>query len=192
MVCEAGGTTAEAAVNPESRATPIPGLLEITSTAFLDARGSFLSAYRREDFAPWWGERPVDQVNVSRTERVGAIRGLHGQHGASAEAKLVRCLRGRVFDVAVDLRTDSPAFGQWQGIELSPGSSNAWLIPEGCLHGFQVLEPGSELLYVHSAPYRPADQLGVVWNDPDLGIRWPLPPVDLSLRDRQLPQLSAL
>lgn len=183
---------AAAAVNPQARGTPIAGLVEIRSTAFLDARGSFLSAFRREDFAPWWEDRVVHQVNVSCTERVGAIRGLHGQQGPWPEAKLVRCLRGRVFDVAVDLRPESPSRGQWQGIELSPAAVNAWLIPEGCLHGFQVLEAGSELLYVHSAPYRPDDQVGVVWNDPDLGIEWPLPALDLSPRDQQLPRFRNL
>ncbi|MFQ6539606.1 MULTISPECIES: dTDP-4-dehydrorhamnose 3,5-epimerase family protein [Aphanothece] len=179
-------------MHPQAQPTPIQGLVELCSRAHSDVRGSFLNAYRREDFAPWWGERPVHQVNVSRTERVGAIRGLHGQQGEAPEAKLVRCLRGRVFDVAVDLRPASPTLGQWQAIELSPAAGNAWLIPEGCLHGFQVLEPGSELLYVHSSPYRPEDQVGVVWNDPDLAIAWPLPPVDLSPRDLQLPRFGSL
>jgi dTDP-4-dehydrorhamnose 3,5-epimerase len=173
-------------------ATPLDGVVELRSTAFTDGRGSFLNAFRHEEMATWWGERAVHQVNLSRTERVGAIRGLHGQQGPTAEAKLVRCLRGRVFDVAVDLRPGSPTRGQWRAVELSPQAGNAWLIPEGCLHGFQVLEAGSELLYVHSAPYRPQDQVGVVWNDPDLAIAWPLPAVDLSQRDQQLPRLAAL
>ena len=177
---------------PSARLTSIPGLVEIRSTTFHDQRGSFLNAFRREEFAPWWGERPVHQINLSRTERVGALRGLHTQLGSTPEAKLVRCLRGRVFDVAVDLRSGSPTRGQWQAVELSPAAANAWLIPEGCLHGFQVLEPGSELLYVHSAPYLPEDQRGVLWSDPELAIPWPLPPCDLSLRDQQLPPLADL
>ena len=172
--------------------TAIPGLLELRSTPFLDARGSFLNAFRREQWLDWWGDRPVEQINVSRTERVGALRGLHTQLGPTPEAKMVRCLRGRVWDVAVDLRPGSPSWGQWQALELSPQAGNAWLIPEGCLHGFQVLEPGSELLYVHSAPYRPEDQLGVLWSDPDLALAWPLPPTDLSPRDQQLPLLADL
>lgn len=176
----------------QALAHSLDGLIELRTTPFTDERGSFLNGFRREEFAPWWGERPVHQINLSRTERVGAIRGLHGQQGLEPEAKLVRCLHGRVFDVAVDLRPASPTRGQWRALELSPEAGNAWLIPEGCLHGFQVLEPGSELLYVHSAPYRPGDQLGVVWNDPDLAIPWPLPAVDLSRRDLQLPPLAAL
>ena len=123
---------------------------------------------------------------------MGALRGLHTQLGPTPEAKLVRCLRGRVWDVAVDLRPGSASFGHWEAVELSHENANAWLIPEGCLHGFQVLEPGSELLYVHSAPYRPEDQLGVRWDDPQLAIAWPLAPVDLSPRDQQLPLLNQL
>lgn len=176
---------------PTARSTPIHGLVEIRSSPFRDLRGSFLNAFRREEFASWWGERPVHQINLSRTERPGALRGLHGQAGPAPEAKLVRCVRGRVFDVAVDLRPGSATWGQWQAVELSAVAANAWLIPEGCLHGFQVLEAGSELLYVHSAPYRPEDQQGVVWNDPQLAIPWPLPPVDLSPRDSRLPRLPS-
>jgi dTDP-4-dehydrorhamnose 3,5-epimerase len=177
---------------PTARSTPIAGLVEIRSIPFHDPRGSFLNAFRREQFAPWWGERPVHQINLSRSERVGTLRGLHTQLGPTPEAKLVRCIRGRVFDVAVDLRPGSATRGQWQALELSATAANAWLIPEGCLHGFQVLEPGSELLYVHSAPYRPEDQLGVLWNDPELAIPWPLLPSGLSSRDQQLPLLADL
>ena len=177
---------------PQARLTPIEGLVEIISAPFLDARGSFLNAFRQEDWQPWWADRPVQQINISRTERIGALRGLHTQLGPFPEAKLVRCLKGKVWDVAVDLRTSSPTWGQWQAVELSPQAANAWLLPEGCLHGFQVLEPGSELLYVHSVPYRPDDQLGVLWSDPQLAIPWPLPPTDLSPRDQQLPLLSHL
>ena len=177
---------------PQARLTSIEGLVEVISTPFLDARGSFLNAFRQEDWQPWWGERPLQQINISRTEQIGALRGLHTQLGPSPEAKLVRCLRGRVWDVAVDVRISSPTWGQWHAVELSPQAANALLIPEGCLHGFQVLEPGSELLYVHSAPYRPDDQLGVLWSDPQLAIPWPLPPTDLSPRDQQLPLLSHL
>lgn len=173
-------------------ATPLAGLVELRSTAFTDGRGSFLNAFRLEEMHAWWGHRAVHQINVSRTERVGAIRGLHGQQGPTPEAKLVRCLRGRVFDVAVDVRPGSSTRGQWRSLELTPEAGNAWLIPEGVLHGFQVLEAGSELLYVHSAPYRPGDQVGVVWNDPELAIAWPLPALDLSQRDQQLPLLAAL
>ena len=177
---------------PRIRPTDIAGLFEIGTIPHADERGFFLNAWRGEEWQSCWGERPLHQLNISRTERVGALRGLHTQLGPTPEAKLVRCLRGRVWDVAVDLRPGSASFGHWEAVELSHENANAWLIPEGCLHGFQVLEPGSELLYVHSAPYRPEDQLGVRWDDPQLAIAWPLAPVDLSPRDQQLPLLNQL
>ena len=177
---------------PRIRPTDIAGLFEIGTIPHTDERGFFLNAWRGEEWQSCWGERPLHQLNISRTERVGALRGLHTQLGPTPEAKLVRCLRGRVWDVAVDLRPGSASFGHWEAVELSQENANAWLIPEGCLHGFQVLEPGSELLYLHSAPYRPEDQLGVRWDDPQLAIAWPLAPVDLSPRDQRLPLLNQL
>jgi len=103
----------------------------------------------------------------------------------------VRCLRGRVWDVAVDLRQDSPTYRHWHAVELSPEQGNALLIPEGCAHGFQVLQPGSELLYLHSGAWVPEAETGVRWDDPQLAIAWPLPAGELSERDRGLPLLSA-
>ena len=139
-----------------------------------------------------WGDRGIAQVNLSRTEAVGTIRGLHLQAEPHSEAKLVRCLRGRVWDVAVDLRQDSATYGQWHAVELSPDQGNALLIPEGCAHGFQVLEPGSELLYLHSGAWEPEAETGVRWDDPTLAIAWPLPAGGLSERDCSLPRLSDL
>ena len=102
----------------------------------------------------------------------------------------MRCLKGKVWDVAVDLRRDSPTYGKWQAVELTPDKGNALLIPEGCGHGFQVLEPGSELLYLHSHAWIPQAESGVRWDDSQLAIAWPLPVSDLSDRDRSLPLLS--
>ena len=121
---------------------------------------------------------------------MGTVRGLHFQTPPHSEAKLVRCLKGRIWDVAVDLRTESATYGQWQAIELTPELGNALLIPEGCAHGFQVLEPGSELLYLHSRCWVPDAESGVRWDDTQLSIDWPLPVADLSTRDRSLPFLS--
>ena len=177
---------------PECCTTPLAGVLELRTAAFQDARGAFLNGFRREHWLTSWGERPIEQVNLSRTERVGAVRGLHLQRAPWPEAKLVRCLRGRVWDVAVDLRPSSPTWGCWHAVVLAPELGNALLIPEGCAHGFQVLAPGSELLYLHSAPYRPEAELGVRWDDPQLAVAWPLPPLDLSPRDQQLPLLESL
>jgi len=176
------------------RRTLINGVFELVSQPFVDARGAFLNAFRSQDltFMSSWADRGIAQVNLSRTEAVGTIRGLHLQAEPHCEAKLVRCLRGRVWDVAVDLRQDSDTLGQWHAVELSPDQGNAILIPEGCAHGFQVLEPGSELLYLHSGAWEPESETGVRWEDPQLAIAWPLPVTEMSDRDRALPLLSEL
>ena len=176
----------------ELRSTSINGVFELVSDPFADARGAFLNAFRaqEESFIGSWGHRAISQVNLSRNQAVGTIRGLHLQASPHSEAKLVRCLKGRVWDVAVDLRRDSRTYGEWQAIELTPELGNALLIPEGCGHGFQVLEPGSELLYFHSRAWVPEAESGVRWDDSQLAIAWPLPVADLSNRDRSLPSLS--
>ena len=169
--------------------TPIDDVFELRAQPFADDRGAFLNAFRAQEpaFIDSWADRAIAQVNFSRTEAVGTIRGLHLQAEPHSEAKLVRCLRGRVWDLAVDLRADSTTYGQWHAMELSPDKGNAMLIPEGCAHGFQVLEPGSELLYVHSGAWVPEAETGVRWDDPTLAIAWPLPAVGLSDRDHNLP-----
>jgi len=179
-------------LSAELRSTPINGVFELHAQPFADHRGAFLNAYRALEpaFMGSWGDRGIAQVNFSRTEAVGTIRGLHCQAEHHSEAKLVRCLRGRVWDLAVDLRVDSTTYGQWHALELSPDKGNAMLIPEGCGHGFQVLEPGSELLYLHSGAWVPEAETGVRWNDPTLAIAWPLPVADLSDRDSNLPFLA--
>ena len=168
--------------------------MELVSELFYDHRGSFLNGFRIHEpaFDLAWGDRPIAQVNLSRTKEVGAVRGLHLQAAPHGEAKLVRCLRGRVWDVAVDLRPESSSYGQWHGLELSPDRGNALMIPEGCAHGFQVLEPGSELLYLHSGAWVPQAETGVRYDDPQLAIAWPLPPLGLSERDLALPLLESL
>jgi dTDP-4-dehydrorhamnose 3,5-epimerase len=178
----------------EVRSTAIAGVLELLGQPFADHRGAFFNAFRAQEpaFAQAWGDRPIAQVNLSRTEEMGTVRGLHLQAPPHCEAKLVRCLRGHVWDVAVDLRTGSTTYGHWHAVELSPGAANALLIPEGCAHGFQVLEPTSELLYLHSGTWEPEAETGVRFNDPKLAITWPLPPTGLSERDLALPLLKLL
>ncbi len=178
----------------ELRRTPIHGVFELGGQPFVDARGAFLNAFRAQEeaFMGSWGDRGIAQVNFSRSEAVGTIRGLHLQAPPHSEAKLVRCLKGMVWDVAVDLRRDSATYGQWHAVELSPERGNALLIPEGCTHGFQVLEPGSELLYLHSDAWVPEAETGVRWNDPQLAVAWPLAATELSERDRNLPLLSEI
>ena len=176
----------------ELRSTPINGVFELLAESFADHRGAFLNAFRGQElaFMGSWGDRGIAQVNLSRTKALGTIRGLHLQAEPHGEAKLVRCLRGRVWDVAVDLRQHSATYGHWHALELSPDQGNALLIPEGCAHGFQVLEPGSELLYLHSGAWEPEAETGVRWDDPQLAIAWPLPAGELSERDRGLPLLA--
>ncbi len=178
----------------EARAKEIAGVWELVGKPFGDGRGAFLNGFRAQEkaYAQAWGQRPIAQVNVSRTEVVGTVRGLHLQAPPHSEAKMVRCLRGRVWDVVVDLRPKSATWGHWHALELTPHAANALLIPEGCAHGFQVLEPSSELLYLHSGPWVPTAEKGVHCCDAKLAIDWPLPPVGLSERDQALPALTVL
>ena len=180
-------------MSTELRCTPINGVFELLAQPFADHRGAFLNAFRAQEpaFMGSWGDRMIAQVNISRTETLGAIRGLHLQAPPHSEAKLVRCLRGHVWDVAVDLRPDSATYCHWHAVELSPERANALLIPEGCAHGFQVLEPGSELLYLHSGAWVAEAETGVRFDDPQLAIPWPLPPQGLSERDVALPMLGS-
>jgi dTDP-4-dehydrorhamnose 3,5-epimerase len=172
--------------------TYINGVFELLSQPFADHRGTFLNLYRTQNitFRDSWGDRNIAQLNLSSTEEVGNIRGLHFQKEPHSDAKLVRCLRGRVWDVAVDLRKQSSTLYQWHAVELCAEKANALLIPEGCAHGFQVLEPNSQLLYIHSGFWVPEAESGIRWNDPELAISWPLTVTDLSDRDRCLPFIN--
>lgn len=181
-------------MSAELRGTAIAGVFEVVGSPVRDQRGAFLNAFRAQEtaIAEAWGSRPICQVNLSQTKEIGTVRGLHLQAPPHAEAKLVRCLHGRVWDVAVDLRPDSSSYGQWHGLELSPVACNALLIPEGCAHGFQVLEAGSELLYLHSGSWVPQAERGVHCCDPGLSIAWPMTPQGFSKRDQQLPDLKGV
>lgn len=176
------------------RKTPIFNVLELYTEIFEDHRGAFMNLFRVNEnaFMQSWGNQDIAQVNLSRTKSPGMIRGLHLQGEPHSEAKLVRCLKGCVWDVVVDLRKDSVTYGDWHALELSPKEGNAIHIPQGCAHGFQVLEPESELLYLHSGKWVPECEKGVRWDDPTLAIEWPLPVKGLSDRDRNLPYLADL
>ena len=172
-------------------ATALHGLWEIETVPRGDARGSLTRLYCDDSFdavAP--GLRFV-QVNHSITAHRGTLRGLHFQRAPALEAKLVRCLRGRVFDVIVDLRAGSKTFARWHAVELSENNQRQVLIPPGCAHGFQTLTDDCELLYQHSARYTSVLEGGVAHDDPRLGIAWPLPVAELSARDRALPRIDA-
>jgi dTDP-4-dehydrorhamnose 3,5-epimerase len=170
--------------------TALSGIFVVDTTPFADDRGAFACLYEGRDLATVIGGRRIVQVNFSRTAMVGAVRGMHFQYPPHAEMKLVRCLRGRVWDVAVDLRAGSSTFLRWHAEELAPDNARMMVIPEGCAHGFQVLEPESELLYLHTAPYLPDAEGGVSCDDPRLGIAWPLPVEGLSRRDRSFAPIA--
>ncbi len=170
--------------------TPIDGLLIAEITPFQDERGCFSRLYCERELADAVGNRRVVQINNSCTMTPGAVRGMHYQSAPAAEMKMVRCLKGRVWDVAVDLRHGSPWFLQWHAQELSPENGLMMLIPEGFAHGFQVLEANSELLYLHTEPYTQSAEGGVRYDDPALAIDWPLQVADLSKRDRRHPLVT--
>ncbi len=189
--CFAGARSPEM-VEPSLRVTALMGVLEIRRQPHADGRGRFLNVFRRREWIQVWGEnRPIEQVNVSHNPQPGTVRGLHLQRGVPPEMRLVTCVQGRVWDVAVDLRPDSATRGRWTAVELSAEAGNSLLIPSGCAHGFQVLEPDSTLLYLHGAPYHPMEETGVRWDDPQLAIDWPMEARELSERDRSLPVLES-
>ncbi len=173
------------------RSTGLPGLHVVETALRADARGAFARLFCSGELKGLLGGRRIEQINQSCTAVVGTVRGLHFQRSPHAEMKLVRCLRGRVWDVAVDLRRASPTLLQWHAEELSPANRRMMVIPEGFAHGFQVLEPDSELLYLHTAAYHPVSEGGLRHDDPRLGIAWPLPAVGLSARDGGHPLIAA-
>lgn len=170
--------------------TPIAGLRRIVSIRLGDARGHLARLFCAEELAQAGWTRPVAQANLTLTRTRGTVRGMHYQLPPDAEMKLVRCVRGEVWDVAVDLRHGSPTFLQWHAERLSADNMAALLIPEGCAHGFQALTDDVEMLYLHSMPFAPASERGIGALDPLVGIRWPLPIAAMSDRDRGFPPLS--
>lgn len=171
--------------------TPLDGLLEIQGDVFEDERGSFRRLFCDADFAAIRPNLHFCQINLSNTIKSGTLRGMHFQNPPSSEAKLIRCLKGRAFDVAVDIRAGSPTFLHWHAVELNPGLNNSVFIPEGFAHGFQALEDGTELLYFHSAPWQKQDECSLRHDDPRLGIQWPLAVGAISDRDRNSALLDA-
>lgn len=167
--------------------TPLRGLYRVDRQRLDDARGHLTRLYGEDDFADAGLDFRIAQVNHTLTRRQGSVRGMHFQNPPHAETKLVSCLRGEIFDVAVDLRTDSPTFMRWHGERLSAENGRALLIPPGFAHGFQTLCDDCELVYLHSASYHPAAEGAVHAQDPRLAIAWPLPVGDLSERDRSHP-----
>jgi dTDP-4-dehydrorhamnose 3,5-epimerase len=171
----------------EFQPTALPGVLLVTSRRQHDERGTFERLFCAELFAAAGIDPAIAQINLSANRRRHTLRGLHWQNPPAAERKLVRCLKGHVFDVAVDLRPGSPTYLRWVGVHLTPDAGTALLIPEGCAHGFLTLADDSEVLYLMGAPHRPELAAGARFDDPAFGIDWPAAPVVISDRDRALP-----
>lgn len=169
---------------------PLEGLKIITRHRHGDNRGFFSRIFCIEELAMAGWNKPVMQINHTVTSKKGTIRGIHFQHPPYSEMKLVMCLRGEVYDVAVDIRQDSPTFLSWHGEILSANNNKALLIPKGFAHGFQTLTDDVELLYCHSAPYAPAFERGIQPTDPLLKITWPIEISMLSERDSNHPLLE--
>ena len=131
------------------------------------------------------------QANMGRSTRKGTVRGMHFQVAPALEAKLVRCTKGAIFDVVLDLRTESPSRGKWYGVELSAADGRMLYVPEGCAHGYQTLEDGTEMHYMTSAVYEPTAVRGVRFDDPAFAIRWPLSVTDVSAQDLSWPAVTS-
>ena len=168
-------------------ATPLAGLWRVQRLRKGDTRGFFSRFFDAASFADAGWPGKIEQINHTRTERAGTVRGMHFQREPHAEWKYVSCLAGAVFDVAVDLRAKSATYGQWFGTVLSEENGESLLIPAGFAHGFQTLVAGCELLYLHSTCYAPHAEGGIDALDPSLEIAWPLPVSVRSDRDIGLP-----
>ena len=169
---------------------PIAGAFRIVAEPVLDERGFFARCWDAELFAAHGMALPMGQGAVSWNALRGTLRGLHYQTGLHAETKLVRCSRGRAFDVIVDLREDSPCFGRWHTEVLSEGAPVSLYLPAGTAHGFQVLQDGTELTYSIAPAYCPEASGGVRWDDPVLGIPWPIEDAIISPKDCALPRFN--
>jgi dTDP-4-dehydrorhamnose 3,5-epimerase len=150
-----------------------------------DARGSFARTFCEEEFRHANIAMRVWQVNISHNARRRTLRGMHYQIEPYGEPKLVHCVRGLVYDVAIDLRPQSPTFRRWAAVELSPDNGRLFYIPAGCAHGFLTLEDCSDIVYLMGAPYVPAAARGVRWDDPAFAVNWPEKPEEISERDLQ-------
>jgi len=166
----------------------IPGLVLIKPRIFGDDRGFFLELYKHSDFVRGGILEHLVQDNYSKSTK-GVLRGLHYQKEPKAQGKLVMCIKGAIFDVAVDIRRGSSQYGQWTGIRLTEENKNMLYVPPGFAHGFQVLSDTAEVLYKCTSEYSPADDRGIIWSDQDLNIDWPLSSPILSAKDAIHPRL---
>ena len=172
--------------------TNLPGVFVIEPNVFGDHRGWFMESYNQAGFEAATGMKiEFIQDNQSFSAQVGTLRGLHYQLAPKAQTKLIRCTRGRIYDVAVDIRPESKTYGQWFGIELSEENKKQLLVPKGFAHGFMTLTPDVEVQYKVDELYSPEHDRGIIWNDPSTGIEWPLDVVPvLSAKDEAAPLLK--
>lgn len=168
----------------------IEGLALLHLEGHEDARGSFIRTYCRDALAAAGLPFELVQANLSRNPTRHTLRGLHFQHPPHQETKIVICVRGRIWDVAVDVRPGSATFGQWRGFELAAGDNRGVYLAAGLAHGFLTLEPDSDVHYLVDAAYAPQASAGISWRDPTLAIAWPAEPALMSERDRTLPPLE--
>ena len=170
--------------------TPISDLFLAELKPYKDDRGFFTRTYCSSDLELVNIFKPITQINHSLSLKVGTVRGMHFQLPPHAEVKMVSCLKGRIFDVAVDIRQGSPTFLQWFGEYLSPDNFKMMVIPEGFAHGFQVIEPNSEILYFHTESYTPEFESGILYDDRSISIKWPLRVDEISERDQNHAQIN--
>jgi dTDP-4-dehydrorhamnose 3,5-epimerase len=168
--------------------TKLAGVVLLEPDVHGDDRGFMVETYRRDLWADFDIDVDFVQHNHSRSSK-GTLRGLHFQT-EPGQAKLVRCPRGKIFDVAVDLRRDSPTYGQWEGYELDDEAHRQLFVPAGFGHGFAVLSEEADVTYLLSSVYDPATEAGIAWDDPDVGVEWPVEDPLLSERDKQAPALA--
>ena len=160
----------------------ISQIIVVTPRIFKDQRGLFFESYKQSEFAENGIAETFIQDNISKSSR-GVLRGLHYQIDPVAQGKLVRCVTGSVFDVAVDIRKSSPSFGKWVGVELNDTNQKMIYIPPGFAHGFYTISENAEVMYKVTAEYHPQSERGIIWNDKDIGIEWPSSQVLLSEKD---------
>jgi dTDP-4-dehydrorhamnose 3,5-epimerase len=169
------------------RETALEGVWIIDVERFEDDRGFFARTWAPDEFERRGLDSTLAQCNLAWNHKKGTLRGMHFQRAPFEEVKIVRCTRGAIFDVVVDLRPGSPTFGRWISAELSEETRRMLYIPRGMAHGYQTLTDGVEAYYHVSAPYSPEHAAGVRWDDPRFGIIWPMPPTVMSTRDKTWP-----
>lgn len=167
--------------------TDVQGVFIVDIKPRADERGYFARGFCSQDFQNAGLCGSFLQANLSFNHAAGTLRGMHWQDAPHSEVKVVRCTRGAIFDVALDLRRSSPTYLRWTGVELSADNGRSLYIPEGCAHGYLTLTPGAEVHYLVSVPYAPAHDRGARWDDPAFGIVWPQPPAIISKRDEEHP-----